>query len=244
MRPTKPEVVAVAPEHTVAEASKTLDQPTQVAADAPKILGLPIATTGPVILRPKQIAIKTPSILGLPATKAKNTNATALKPREVAAAAPKMLGFHAASESLSVIDRTRSASVREDWDVLPPDKGGLVLFIPRVVSDRAVVVRDEMGKLLDSVYAKAGAPLLRQFRLDPGTYELNLEGFADVAVTIRSGKLATIELSQDRVTVTNKRSPDWKPVIDNPKAGGSNIGSQDISSATRVLRFTAELPGR
>src|SRR5918994_2188122 len=58
-----------------------------------------------------------------------------------------------------------------NWFSLPSGKGALVLFVPRVASDRIVVVRDEMGRLLDFADAKSGLPLLRQYRLDPGIYQ-------------------------------------------------------------------------
>jgi hypothetical protein len=228
----------VAPERIAAAAPKTIEL--KPAVGTPKVLGFPRVTKGRGVLRPNQMASKTPSSLVLPTAK----GVASIKPKQVAIEAPKIPGFHPTSENLSVMDQQRSSRVRKSGDVLSPDKGQLVLFVPRIASDRVVVVRDEMNKVLDSVGAKAGMPLVRQYRLDPGTYELSIKGFADVTVTIKSGKVATIQLSQDRVSVTNKRSSDWEPIIDDLKARGSDIGLRDISSVTKVLKFTAELPGR
>ena len=80
-----------------------------------------------------------------------------------------------------------------------------MLYIPLVASDRVVVVQSESGKTARFCEAKAGLPFLRQYRLDVGTYQLNLKGFADVTVNIKAGKTATLQLSQDRVSVTHKK---------------------------------------
>jgi hypothetical protein len=125
---------------------------------------------------------------------------------------------------------------------MPPNKGALVLYIPRVASDRVVVVRDEGGRSLDSVQAKAGFPFLRQYRLDVGTYQLNLKGFADVAVNIKAGKIATLQLSQDKISVTHKTPPGLELTEAGLEAYGPDIGPQDISSAEKTLYFAAELP--
>jgi hypothetical protein len=144
---------------------------------------------------PKQLATNAPHILGLPAASA---NPGAVASKRVASKAPKTLGFHVASANLSAVPSVPSSTLKEDWYLLPP------LFVPRVASDRIVVVRDEMGKLLDFVDAKSGLPLLRQFRVDPGTYELNLKGFASLAVSVKAGKIITNELSQAGLSVTRK----------------------------------------
>jgi hypothetical protein len=132
----------------------------------------------------------------------------------------------------------------EDWLSVPPNKGALVLYIPRVASDRVVVVRDEGGTPLDSVQAKAGRPFLRQYRLDVGTYQLSLKGFADVAVNIKAGKIATLQLSQEKVSVTHKTPQALKLTEAGLEAYGPDIGPQDISSAEKTLYFAAELPQR
>lgn len=124
--------------------------------------------------------------------------------------------------------------------MLPPNKGALVLFVPRVASDRVVVVRDEVGKLLDFIDAKPGLPLLRQYRLDPGTYELNLKGFASVTVSVKAGKIATIHLSQTGLSVTRKLP--HKEQLTKDGFQDPNNEPQHISSAEKILYFTAELP--
>lgn len=211
--------------------------PKQIAAEAPTILGFPAATVNLVGVAPKQIAAKAPKILNSPATSA---NLKAVAPKQVATEAPKILGFHVAIANLSAVPRVPFSPLKEDWYLVPPNKGALVLFVPRVASDRIVVVRDEMGKLLDFVDAKSGMPLLRQYRLDPGTYELNLKGFASVAVSVKAGKIATIQLSQTGLSVTRKL-----PHKEQLTKGGlqdANNDPQHISSAEKILYFTAELP--
>lgn len=167
----------------------------------------------------------------------------AVAPKQVAAEAAKTTALPPASANLSAVLPVPPSPFRDDWFVLPPNKGALVLFVPRVASDRIVVVRDEMRRLLDFVEAKSGLPLLRQYRLDPGTYELNLEGFADVVVSVKTGKIATIQLSQNGVSVTNKLPKELQPGEGGLEAYGPDIGPQNISSAEKILYFTAELPG-
>jgi hypothetical protein len=173
----------------------------------------------------------------------KNVTLPPSRPAEkIVAEATKTLILPPASTHLSAV--LSVPTFKEDWRSVPPNKGTLVLYIPRVASDRVVVVRDESGKPLDSVEAKAGLPFLRQYRLDVGTYQLNLKGFADVAVNIMAGKIATLQLSQDRVSVTHKKPQMLESTEAAAEAYGPDIGPQDISSAEKTLYFAAELPPR
>jgi hypothetical protein len=225
----------------VANAGLVVPTPRHLPAEAPAIPRRPVASANPLVLTSREIAAAAPNTLGFPRSSA---ILAAVSVREIAGTAPNILGFPSASASLSPVPLDSSLELKEPWDVLPPDKGALFLFVPSVAADRVVVVRDEIGRVLDSIDAKSGSPLLRQYRLDPGTYELNLKGFAAVVVTIKSGKRATIQLSQSGVNVSYKRSQTWDPLVGPLRDSGSDIGPRNISPAENVLNFTAELPGR
>jgi hypothetical protein len=225
----------------VADAGLEVPAPRQMPAEAAAIPHRPVASANPLVLTSREIAVAAPGTLGFPRSSA---HLAAVSVREIAGKAPNILGFHSASANLSPVPLDSSLEIKEPWDVLPPDKGALFLFVPSVALDRVVIVRDEIGRVLDSIDAKSGSPLLRQYRLDPGTYELNLKGFAAVVVTIKSGKRATIQLSQSGVSVSYKRSQTWEPLVGPLRDSGSEIGPRSISSAEKVLNFTAELPGR
>jgi len=205
-----------------------------------------------VVPSPERIAAATTKTVILPKVKpaervaAEPTRTVTLPPARPAekgiAEGVKTVTLPPASSHLSAV--LSEPSTKEDWLSVPPNKGALVLFIPRIVSDRVVVVRDEGGRPLDSVQAKAGLPFLRQYRLDVGTYQLNLKGFADVAVNIKAGKIATLQLSQDKVSVTHKTPPGLVLTEAGLEAYGPDIGPQDISSAEKTLYFAAELPQR
>jgi hypothetical protein len=213
--------------------------PKQITAEAPKTFGLPKGNPNLAAVASKQLATNAPNILGFPAASA---NPGAVASKRVANEAPKTLGFHVASANLSAVPSVPSSPPKEDWYLVPPNKGALVLFVPRVASNRVVVVRDEIGKLLDFVDAKSGLPLLRQYRLDPGTYELNLRGFASVTASVKSGKITIIQLSQTGLSVTRKLPP--KEHLTRDGLQDPNNEPQQISSVEKILYFTAELPSR
>src|SRR5215211_5599599 len=203
-------------------------------------------------LSPERIAAATTKTVILPKVKpaervaAEPTRTATLPPATPAetgiAEAVKTVTLPPASSHLSAV--LSEPSTKQDWLSVPPNKGALVLYIPRIASDRVVVVRDEGGRPLDSVQAKAGLPFLRQYRLDVGTYQLNLKGFADVAVNIKAGKIATLQLSQDKVSVSHKTPLGLVLTEAGLEAYGPDIGPQDISSAEKTLYFAAELPQR
>jgi hypothetical protein len=206
----------------------------------PETVHLP---TERIAAKPEKTAIVPPT---RPAVRAaaeppKTVTLPPARPAEkLAAEAVKTVTLPPASSHLSAV--LSGPASNEDWLSVPPNKGALVLYIPRVASDRVVVVRDEGGRPLDSVQAKAGLPFLRQYRLDVGTYQLNLKGFADVTVHIKAGKIATLQLSQEKVSVTHKTPQALKLTEAGLEAYGPDIGPQDISSAEKTLYFAAELP--
>src|SRR5215208_1628238 len=227
-----PKMVDPSPERIAAATTKTVILPKvkpaeRVAAEPTRTVTLPPA-------RPAEHRVaEEPKIITLPPA----------RPAEKGIAeAVKTVTLPPASSHLSAV--LSEPSTKEEWLSVPPNKGALVLFIPRIVSNRVVVVRDEGGRPLDSVQAKAGLPFLRQYRLDVGTYQLNLKGFADVAVNIKAGKIATLQLSQDKVSVTHKTPPGLVLTEAGLEAYGPDIGPQDISSAEKTLYFAAELPQR
>jgi hypothetical protein len=226
---------------------ETVDFPTQrVAAEVTKTVILPPPRPA------EQVAAEaTKTVILPPPRPAEQVAAVATKPvilppprpaEQGAAEKTKTVFLPPASSHLTAVLSVPTS--KEDWFSVPPNKGALVLFIPRVASDRVVVVRDEIGRPLDSVEAKAGLPFLRQYRLDVGTYQLNLEGFADVAVNIKAGKIATLQLSQDKVSVTHKTPQALQLREGGLEAYGPDIGPQDITSAEKTLYFAAELPQR
>jgi hypothetical protein len=227
-----PKTVDLSPERIAAASTKTVIHPKvqpaeRVGAEPTKTVTLPPARPAEQRLAeaPKNITLlpARPAEKGVPDT-------------------VKTVTLPPASSHLSAV--LSEPSTKEDWLSVPLNKGALVLYIPRIVSDRVVVVRDEGGRPLDSVHAKAGLPFLRQYRLDVGTYQLNLKGFADVAVNIKAGKIATLQLSQDKVSVTHKTPPGLVLTEAGLEAYGPDIGPQDISSAEKTLYFAAELPQR
>jgi hypothetical protein len=225
-----PETVPLPTERIAAEPVKRVIVPSarpavRPAAEPPKTAFLPPAR--PAV----RAAAKPPKTAILP---------PARPPEKLAAEAVKTVTLPPASSHLSAV--LSEPASNEDWLSVPPNKGALVLYIPRVTSDRVVVVRDEGGRSLDSVQAKAGRPFLRQYRLDVGTYQLNLKGFADVAVHIKAGKIATLQLSQEKVSVTHKTPQALTLTEAGLGAYGPDIGPQDISSAEKTLYFAAELP--
>jgi hypothetical protein len=225
-----PETADLPTERIAAERTKTVILPParpaqRAAAEAPKAAILPPARPAEKLVAE---AVKTATLP--PARPAEKLVAEAVK----TATLPP------ASSHLSAV--LSGPTSKEDWLSVPSNKGALVLYIPRVASERVVVVRDEGGRPLDSVQAKAGLPFLRQYRLDVGTYQLNLKGFADVAVNIKAGKIATLQLSQDKVSVTHKAPQGLKLTEAGLEAYGPDIGPQDISSAEKTLYFAAELP--
>jgi hypothetical protein len=225
-----PETADLPTERIAAERTKILPpaRPAErAAAEAPKAVILPPARPAE---KPVAEVVKTATL-------------PPARPAEKLVAEPvKTVTLPPASSHLSAV--LSGPISKEDWLSVPSNKGALVLYIPRVASNRVVVVRDEGGRPLDSVQAKAGLPFLRQYRLDVGTYQLNLKGFADVAVNIKAGKIATLQLSQDKVSVTHKTPHGLKLTEAGLEAYGPDIGPQDISSAEKTLYFAAELPQR
>jgi len=227
-----PKTVDLSPERIAAATTKTVILPKvkpaeRVAAEPTRTATLPPARPA------EQRVAEAPKIVTVP---------PARPAEQRIAEAPNVITLPPASSHLSAV--LSEPSTNQDWLSVPPNKGALVLYIPRIVSDRVVVVRDEGGRPLDSVQAKAGLPFLRQYRLDVGTYQLNLKGFADVAVNIKAGKIATLQLTQDKVSVTHKTPQGLKLTEAGLEAFGPDIGPQDISSAEKTLYFAAELPQR
>ena len=140
------------------------------------------------------------------------------------------------------------------WLTIPPNQGGLVLIIDSDVS--LVTIRDENGKTLDVTKWPIGLPFVRQYRVNPGTYQIRLRGpIGGVSVVTKPAILTYLRLSTYKdglinpgIQISAWQETPTKHVADTIRAafdrgiGGATINLGVLKAPSNVLMINTEPP--
>jgi hypothetical protein len=96
------------------------------------------------------------------------------------------------------------------WQKVPPRESGLVLIIDGNVS--FVELQDVKKDVLDTAKWDPALPFIRQYRLEPGTYDLRLaEPISGIGVNAKAGSLTYVRLApyRPRADIVGIRITGW-----------------------------------
>lgn len=144
----------------------------------------------------------------------------------------------------------------DEWTKLPPDQSGLVLVIDAPLSSVTISGGDK--KVISTTKWNPKSPFIRQFRVKPGYYTLNLRGpIANLGVVLEPGRLIYVQLAPYKgdggdtgvvATVSAGGHPEFKQIgeiLEKADQGWriSGVFATDfISPANNVLLVSTEPP--
>jgi hypothetical protein len=98
----------------------------------------------------------------------------------------------------------------DKWLFVPSDQSAIAVLWTAAPEDQNFSIKDAKGQLLDSAFWKADSPLVKQYRLAPGRYEMSFNGAVPIQVDLQPGQITPIKLDwkKDGIQI------DTKPVID------------------------------
>lgn len=103
----------------------------------------------------------------------------------------------------SVTAASAQSDAIDQWFKIPEDQAGLAVYFNWSNQPPELSVSDAKSTELDTVNWDIGLPLVRQYRVKPGAYEVRINGIAEPkTLELKPGELAYLRL--DEIDDTNK----------------------------------------
>ncbi|RUX97441.1 MULTISPECIES: hypothetical protein [unclassified Mesorhizobium] len=89
----------------------------------------------------------------------------------------------------------------ESWITVPPNQSGIAIYVQNPLQELSISATDAKGNSLDKFEWNApGFPLVRQYRVPPGEYQVTLEGQPGALVDAKAGQISYIEVSPNEAS--------------------------------------------
>ncbi|MER8615002.1 hypothetical protein [Mesorhizobium sp. M0228] len=87
----------------------------------------------------------------------------------------------------------------ENWTTVPPNQSGIAVYVQNPSTELSITTTDAEGISLDNYeWDQPGFPLVRQYRVPPGEYQVMLDGRPGTLVAdAKAGQISYIEVSPD-----------------------------------------------
>ena len=144
----------------------------------------------------------------------------------------------------------------KDWFNIPSGEAAIAIYFEWEVNLPTLTVSDAAANRLDAVYWEIGLPLVRQYRVEPGEYEIHVNGFIFPGkVSLASGELTYLRLQAgpqaDRPYVGLLSGSSSIPIVSDVsavltgmayKVGVEAIAPVHLAPAGKALYFNTEPP--
>ncbi|MER9720863.1 MULTISPECIES: hypothetical protein [unclassified Mesorhizobium] len=87
----------------------------------------------------------------------------------------------------------------QKWIEMPPDQSGIAVYVQNPSKELSISATDAKGNSLDNFeWNLPGFPLVRQYRVPPGEYQVMLDGQPGALIAnAKAGQISYIEVSQN-----------------------------------------------